>query len=207
MEKHYPQHSQRQASFCCAHIPIQGGLWSVVAPREGTLMQTLQFIVNSQCDVLDCPGSCTSVGTRGPGNCRHKLGQIHDSLPGTETELISCTYMCMDNCDDTLCMIGQTHVMVCKHLIANNWQEPPPIILTFVTEYVQCLDSSMLGAYLLKAGFVTANSKSRVVSAAGKIFIAICRSLHLSIQIAVSHEKIMCYDASQPFVCSLTSLT
>ena len=175
----------------------------MVAPREGTFMQTLQFIVNSQCDVLGCPGSCTSVGTRGPGNCRHKLGQIHDSLSGTETELISCTSMCMDNCDDMLCMIRQTHVMVCKHLVANNWQEPPPITHTFVSEYVQCLDSSMLGASLLKAGFVTANSKSRVVSAAGKIFMAVCRSL----QIAVSHENIMCYDTSQPFVCSLTSLT
>ncbi len=92
MEKHHPQHSQCQASFCCAQIPVQGCLWSVVAPREGTLMQTLQFFVNNQCDVLDCPGSCTSVGTRGPGNCRHELGQIHGRLSGTETELISCMH-------------------------------------------------------------------------------------------------------------------
>ena len=51
-------------------------------------MQTLQFFVNNQCDVLHCSGSCTGVGTGATGNWQHKFGQVHDRLSGTETELI-----------------------------------------------------------------------------------------------------------------------
>jgi len=68
--------------------------------------------------------------------------------------------------------------MLYKHLVAENWQDLLPMTHTFLSGYAHCLDIPMPGAYLLKAGFVTANSKSRVMSAAGKIFMAACKSLH-----------------------------
>lgn len=43
---------------------------------------------------------------------------------------------------------------------------------TFPSGCAHCLDISMLGAHLLKAGFVTADSKSGVTSAVGKFFMA-----------------------------------
>ncbi len=86
-------------------------------------------------------------------------------------------------------MIKQTHVMIYKHPIAENWQDPLPMTPTFLSGYAPCLDSSMLGAHLLKAGFVTANSKLRVESAAGKISRASCKSLHSDCCRFLPHEE------------------